>query len=54
MKQAIVIIHGIGEQHPMNTLRGFINTIVSEVPDKKNHAFGINQLILPNYLISVE
>ncbi len=35
MKQAIVVIHGIGEQHPMNTLRGFINTIVSEVPDEK-------------------
>lgn len=35
MKQAIVIIHGIGEQHPMDTLRGLINTIASEVPDIK-------------------
>ena len=28
MRQAVVIIHGIGEQKPMSTLKGFIDTIV--------------------------
>lgn len=27
MKQAIVLIHGIGEQVPMDTLRGFVETV---------------------------
>lgn len=27
MKQAIVLIHGIGEQIPMDTLRGFVNAV---------------------------
>lgn len=28
MRQAVVIIHGIGEQTPMSTLRGFVDTLV--------------------------
>ncbi len=28
MRQAVVIIHGIGEQKPMSTLRGFVDTLV--------------------------
>lgn len=35
MKQAIIIIHGIGEQHPMDTLRGFVETVVNELSDKE-------------------
>jgi len=27
MKQAVVLIHGVGEQVPMDTLRGFVNTV---------------------------
>lgn len=30
MKQAVVIIHGIGEQQPMDTLRGFVEAVVGE------------------------
>lgn len=29
MRQAVVIIHGIGEQKPMSTLRGFVKSILS-------------------------
>jgi len=35
MKQAIIIIHGIGEQHPMNTLRGFVKSVSNELQDEK-------------------
>ena len=28
MRQAVVIIHGMGEQKPMSTLRGFVDTLV--------------------------
>ena len=28
MKQAVVLIHGIGEQKPMSTLRGFVDSVV--------------------------
>jgi hypothetical protein len=31
-KQAVVIIHGIGEQVPMDTLRGFVNTVWDSDP----------------------
>jgi hypothetical protein len=27
MKQAVVLIHGIGEQVPMDTLRGFVEAV---------------------------
>jgi len=30
-RQAVVIIHGIGEQKPMSTLRGFVSTMTSQV-----------------------
>jgi len=26
-KQAVLLIHGIGEQRPMDTLRGFVETV---------------------------
>jgi len=31
MRQAVVLIHGIGEQKPMDTLRSFVNSIVQQL-----------------------
>ncbi len=31
--QAVVIIHGIGEQRPMSTLRGFVEAVLPPAPD---------------------
>jgi len=31
--QAVVIIHGIGEQHPMETVRGFVDAVLPDAPD---------------------
>jgi hypothetical protein len=30
MKQAVVVIHGIGEQKPMDTLRGFVDAVLED------------------------
>lgn len=35
IRQAIVVIHGIGEQRPMDTLRGFVDAVL--VDDHKGH-----------------
>lgn len=36
-RQAVVIIHGIGEQHPMKTLRGFVSSLLNyEKKETKN------------------
>ncbi|MBJ2287068.1 hypothetical protein JFT66_23265 [Pseudomonas sp. MF6755] len=36
MKQAVVVIHGIGEQRPMDTLRGFVEAMIpTDTPDDK-------------------
>ena len=36
MKQAVVVIHGIGEQRPMDTLRGFVEAMIpTDAPDGK-------------------
>lgn len=36
MKQAVVVIHGIGEQRPMDTLRGFVEAMIpTDPPDGK-------------------
>jgi hypothetical protein len=32
MRQAVVIIHGIGEQWPMETLRGFVKAVLKSMP----------------------
>jgi hypothetical protein len=32
-KQALVIVHGVGEQRPMDTLKGFVRTIWQDDPD---------------------
>jgi hypothetical protein len=35
-KQAVVLIHGIGEQRPMQTLRGFVRSVWAESDDLKH------------------
>lgn len=35
-RQAVVIIHGIGEQKPMSTLRGFVSTMTNSITENKN------------------
>ena len=37
-KQAIVVIHGIGEQHPIVTLRGFVESIANYLKYEKKQA----------------
>jgi hypothetical protein len=32
VRQAVVVIHGIGEQRPMDTLRGFVDAVLEENP----------------------
>ncbi|WP_322012997.1 hypothetical protein [Paraburkholderia sp. J12] len=33
IRQAVVVIHGIGEQRPMDTLRGFVDAVLPDSPD---------------------
>lgn len=51
MRQAVIIIHGIGEQRPMNTLRSFICNItgatVRNKPDKMSAIFELRRLQIP-------
>ena len=54
MKQAVVLIHGIGEQKPMSTVRGFVKAILGEVgehrpaywnkPDRISELFELRRL----------
>jgi hypothetical protein len=37
-RQAVVIIHGIGEQRPMDSLRAFVNSIAPEIKNSKTGA----------------
>ena len=37
MRTAVVIIHGIGEQKPMDTLRGFVESIVGVAEGRQNY-----------------
>lgn len=39
MKQAVVVIHGIGDQKPMDTIRGFVDAIIDENPDANQPKF---------------
>ncbi len=41
MTQAVVVIHGIGEQKPMDTLRGFVRAVWSE-DNAVHHEHGVN------------
>jgi hypothetical protein len=51
MRQAVIIIHGIGEQRPMDTLRNFARTMVGEKirnkPDKMSSLFELRRLQVP-------
>lgn len=39
MKQAVVVIHGMGEQRPMETIREFVNHVFKQDPDLKDPHF---------------
>ncbi|QGY39029.1 hypothetical protein GM415_02380 [Pseudodesulfovibrio cashew] len=38
-KQAVVVIHGIGEQRPLETLRGFVDAILPEPEDSSDRKY---------------
>ncbi|RII31460.1 MAG: hypothetical protein CXR30_01205 [Geobacter sp.] len=49
MKQAVVLIHGIGEQRPLETLRGFVDALnvgkdIRNKPDTINLSFELRRL----------
>jgi hypothetical protein len=53
LRQAVVIIHGMGEQKPMETLRGFVAAVLSQArpaprlfskPDRMSETFELRQL----------
>lgn len=50
MKQAVVVIHGIGEQRPLDTLRGFVagiaDGVVRSKPDRLSESFELRRLSL--------
>lgn len=35
MRQAVIVIHGIGEQRPMDTVRGFVEAVMPDPPGSK-------------------
>lgn len=58
MRQAVIVIHGIGEQKPMDTLRRFVNSLLSDPvdatrgqfhskPDRMSESFELRKLLLP-------
>ena len=53
ISQAVVFIHGIGEQRPMDTLRGFVDAVLPEPesgekyfskPDRMSESFELRKL----------
>jgi len=50
-RQAVIIIHGIGEQRPMDTLRGFVKNLFSKnirnKPDKMSTLFELRRVQVP-------
>ncbi len=38
--QAVVVIHGIGKQRPMDTLRGFVDSVLDVVPGAETGSTG--------------
>jgi hypothetical protein len=56
-RQAVIVIHGIGEQRPMDTLRSFVEAVVPEppgdrvkflsVPDRMSESFELRKLVAP-------
>jgi hypothetical protein len=57
MRQAVVVIHGIGEQRPMDTVRGFVKAVVPlnnpnkprfwSKPDPMSEIFELRKLTVP-------
>jgi len=58
MRQAVVVIHGIGEQRPMDTVRGFVDSVVPlpanpkkpkfwSKPDPMSELFELRKLTIP-------
>ena len=49
-RQAIVVIHGIGEQRPLGTIRGFVAALTDGVfrskPDRLSESFELRRLVL--------
>lgn len=54
-RQAVVVIHGIGEQRPMTTLRGFVPAVVDvddehpiyAVPDRADRTYELHTIVAP-------
>jgi hypothetical protein len=56
-RQAVIVIHGIGEQRPMDTLRSFVEAVLPEppgdrvkflsVPDRMSESFELRRLLAP-------
>jgi hypothetical protein len=56
-RQAVIVIHGIGEQRPMDTLRSFVEAVLPEptgdrvkflsVPDRMSESFELRKLLAP-------
>jgi hypothetical protein len=50
-RQAIVIIHGVGEQYPMETLRSFVTSVVGEAhskPDRISPTLELRRMAVPS------
>lgn len=56
MRQAVIVIHGMGEQRPMGTLRTFVKSILPEQPgkvkffskpDRMSESFELRKLMAP-------
>ena len=41
MRQAVIVIHGIGEQRPMSTLRGFVDAVIAPERTRAVLAFAL-------------
>ncbi|MGE5342905.1 MAG: hypothetical protein ACM3SY_15635 [Candidatus Omnitrophota bacterium] len=53
MRQAVVLIHGIGEKKPLDTLRNFVKFVFKGIqfrskPDKMNESFELRRLQMPS------
>jgi len=69
VKQAVVLIHGIGEQKPMSTLRGFVDAVWTHdeaihnqyagsgmwsKPDNVSQSFELRRLVTPQNIAGIE
>jgi hypothetical protein len=49
MRQAVVVIHGIGEQRPMDTVRGFVKAVVPRQKIPISQGFGASRNLCPRF-----